>query len=183
MHTRFTLVIRRHRSTDSVYRHRLPVCTRLHCSGKRKQVSAGIVHASCTYLHCAVCRTLETCTRARATSVTARGAERFRARLVPSRGFLIEPVQKVLSRMQRRARKKRRLQGSSNAARPPCSLQHFLSLFPADNSRRYRMEKAERKELVDYKEIWFDFIIKCNRDSRIDYRWINLLTTINLSTR
>lgn len=122
------------------------------------------------------CVELETCTRARATSVTARGAERFRARLVPSRGFLIEPVQKVLSRMQRRARKKRRLQGSSNAARPPCSLQHFLSLFPADNSRRYRMEKAERKELVDYKEIWFDFIIKCNRDSRIDYRWINLLT-------
>lgn len=139
---------------------------------------ASYMHLARIYTAQAVCRTLETCTRARATSVTARGAERFRARLVPSRGFLIEPVQKVLSRMQRRARKKRRLQGSSNAARPPCSLQHFLSLFPADNSRRYRMEKAERKELVDYKEIWFDFIIKCNRDSRIDYRWINLLTIL-----
>lgn len=41
------------------------------------------------------------CTRAHATSVTARGAEWVRARLVPSRGFLIEPVQKVLSRIRR----------------------------------------------------------------------------------
>lgn len=39
-------------------------------------------------------------TRAHATSVTARGGvERDRARLVPSRGFLIESVQKVLSRI------------------------------------------------------------------------------------
>lgn len=118
----------------SVYRHRLPPGVYTFTLFRKKETGLGR-HRTCisyTYLpHCAttVCRYAhETCTRARATSVTARGAERFRARLVPSRGFLIQPVQKVLSRMQRRARKKRRLQGSSNAARPPCSLQLFLSL-------------------------------------------------------
>lgn len=57
LHTRFTLVIRRHCSTDSVYRHRLSVCTRLHCSGKRKQVSLGIryTHLARIYTLCKRC--------------------------------------------------------------------------------------------------------------------------------
>lgn len=52
-HTRFTLVIGRHCTTDTVFTDTVspPVCTRLHCSGKRKQVSAGIVHASRTRIY------------------------------------------------------------------------------------------------------------------------------------
>lgn len=121
---------------------------------------ASYMHLARIYTAQAVCRTLETCTRARATSVTARGAERFRARLVPSRGFLIEPVQKVLSRMQRRARKKRRLQGARMPPGHPVVSNIFFLCFRQTTAEGIGWRKQRGKSLLITKK--FDLILLLN---------------------
>lgn len=159
-HTRFTLVIRRHRST--VFTDTVSPCVHVYTVQEKGNRSrpASYMHLARIYTAQAVCRTLETCTRARATSVTARGAERFRARLVPSRGFLIEPVQKVLSRMQRRARKKRRLQGARMPPGHPVVSNIFFLCFRQTTAEGIGWRKQRGKSLLITKK--FDLILLLN---------------------
>lgn len=184
LHTRFTLVIRRHCSTDSVYRHRLSVCTRLHCSGKRKQVSLGIryTHLARIYTLCKRCVERSKRAHVRARQAWPRAAP---SAFAPS-SFRLAAFSS--SRFKRSCPGYRgehaRSVGYKGARMPPGHpvvfrtfyFSLFLSLFVslsvsfvtdrgADKSKR--TEKVERKKLVDYKEI--DFIINI----------INFLTTLS----